>query len=638
MAVVLIPICFVLIFFCLGVSGITSNKRELLVCTVLGFCLLILSGTEALSLFHGISYVPLLLYWLFVGSVAVAYLYARRKKTRELATSFTQQTADYLRSLNLYEKILARSLFALLIIVFIQGIAYPPTNWDSMTYHLARITSWVSHGAVSYYPTDLTRQIYQPPFAEYIILHLNMLNGADRFSASVQFFFLIFSLVTIGGITSCMGLNRKMQLFAMIVAATIPEVVLQASSTQNDVIEAFFILTAFYFMLKVINSGLRKDFLFLGLTSGLGLLTKGTGYVYLFPVLLVFGIIMLFRLVKTRNYSWLTNSLLTVLLIVIINSGYYIRNYRLAHNLLGIDKTEAKIYSNEQMNAGLLTSVLVKNASLHMEMMFARHVEVWADSAVHKFHRAIGVDVNNPAVNYRNMKFGLNADVTGEDGAPNPFHFLLIIFAMIIILVSWKRLRSVQPALLMLIIIALQIILFCAYLKWQPWNSRLHTPVFLMCVPLIAYAFSLGNKLANVRYIIAPILLAYALLVSLHNDARPVNAKMFAGSRYRKYFAGKPDAFGEYARIKDQLQQNNLKNIGLVFGIDDWEYPLFADCYSKQINPVYIAVDNITRNSDTTKKQVDCIIATRVNGPYIDYNNRRYYRQDKGNRIIHLYK
>lgn len=637
MTILLIPVCFLMVFFGFGASGICKSKTEVLLYSILAFCVLFLIGTEALSAIHGISYIPILVYWSLIIVITGGYLYSRRDKLDGFLISIRQSIADYCKSLNLFEKILSVTLFGLLAMIFIQGVAYPPTNYDSMTYHLARITSWVSHGTVAYYPTDLTRQIYQPPFSEYIILHFNMLARSDYFSASVQFFFLLFSLITINSITAYFGLNRSVRLFAMIVAATIPEAVLQASSTQNDIVESFFILTSFYFMLKATGTSQRSYFLWLGLAAGFALLTKGTGYVYLFPILLIFGIITLTKLFKTRS-SLLVNSLLTLLLIVIVNSGYYIRNYRLAHNLLGIDKTEAKVYSNEQMNAGLLTSVLVKNAALHMELMFAKPVEIWADSAVHKFHRAIGVDTDNPAVNYRNAKFGLNADVTSEDGAPNPLHFLLILFTLVMAVVFWKRTKKTQPFALLLLIVVLQIMLFCAYLKWQPWNSRLHTPVFFMCAPLIAYAFSLKDKLMSARYAVAPILLTYAVLVSLHNDSRPLNAQLFTEGRFKKYFVGKPDAYGEYVQMKNMIRENNFKNIGLIFGPDDWEYPLFADCYTKTINPVYIAVDNITGSSDTTKKQVDCIMTTRVNSPYIDYNNRRYYKQDNTNSVIHLYK
>lgn len=332
MAILLIPVCFVLIFFILGVCGIASAKKDVLLYTVFVFCVLVLFGTEALSLFKQLSYIPVLMYWVCITVAAAGYLYTRSSKLNVFTASLRQQVVNYYRSLNVFEKILSGILFALLTLVFVQGIVYPPTNWDSMTYHLARITSWIGHRSVAYYPTDITRQLYQPPFAEYLITHFNLLARGDYFSASVQFFFLLFSLVAINAITAYMSLNRKARLFAVIMAATIPEVVLQASSTQNDIVESFFILSAFYFMLKAISTGQLKYFLLLGLAAGFGLLTKGTGYVYLFPVLLIFGIRMLVRLFKARDYYLIKKSLLMLVLIVLINAGYYIRNYRLAHN------------------------------------------------------------------------------------------------------------------------------------------------------------------------------------------------------------------------------------------------------------------------------------------------------------------
>jgi 4-amino-4-deoxy-L-arabinose transferase-like glycosyltransferase len=638
MSILLILICFILIFFSLGVLAASRSKKDILLYTVLVFCLIILCGTEALSAIHCINYIPLLIYWLFITLAAAGYLYLQRDKLNMFSASLWLQAGNYYKSLNLFEKALSAGLLVLLLMVFVQGVAYPPTNYDSMTYHLARITSWIGHHSVSYYPTDITRQIYQPPFAEYMILHFNLLARNDCFSASVQFIFLLFSIIAINAIAAHLGLGRKARLFAMIIAATIPEVVLQGSSTQNDIVESFFILAAFYFMLKAINSARLKYFLFLGLAAGFSLLTKGTGYVYLFPVLLVFGIIILVRLLKTRNYFILVNSLLALLLIVIINSGYYIRNYRLAHNLLGIDKTEARVYSNERMDPGLLMSAIAKNASLHMELMFAIPVSLWADSGITELHKAARININDPAVNYRGIKFSLNNDVTNEDNAPNFFHLLLIISSIIIAIVFLGRVSKDLPAVWLIIIILLQIVLFCAYLKWQPWNSRLHTPVFLLAAPFIAYAFSLTSGLFKTRYLIAPILLVYALLVSLHNDTRPVNGKIFNEPRYKKYFAGKPDDYAEYNGVNNLVRQNKFKNIGLIVGVDDWEYPLFVNCYSMTIVPVYIAVDNLTKSCDTANRAVDCIISTKVNTPFIDYDKRRYYNQDKGNNIIHLYK
>ncbi len=638
MPVILIPVFFLLAFLNLAVSRIVTTKNEILICSALVFCLCVFIGTEALSALHSLSFIPLLIYWLVLTIVSGSYLYLRRNRLKDFIGSLWQQITALLKGFGLFEKALLIILAGLLIIVFVQGIAYPPTNWDSMTYHLARITSWIGHGSVSYYPTDITRQIYQPPFAEYIITNVNLLARSDCFSASVQFFSLIFSLVTINAITGFIGLDKKARLFAVIIGATIPEVVLQASSTQNDVVEGFFILVSFYFTLKSVASGQIKYFLFLGLAAGFSLLVKGTGYIYLFPILLAFGIITLVQLFRKQNYALLVNALMAVVLIAIINSGYYLRNYRLAHNLFGIDKTEASLYSNAKMNPSLLASAISKNAALHMELMYAKKISVWADSGITKLHKVGGININDPAVNYRAMKFGLNADVTNEENAPNLIHLLLIISSIIIALIFYKRLKKDRFAFLLLLIVLLQILFFCGYLKWQPWNSRLHTPVFLFSAPSIIYAFSLSKKLFQLNYLIAPVLLIYALLVSMHNDERPVNKKMLTGTRYQEYFVDKPDIYSEYNKTDSLINHDNFKNIGLIFGVDDWEYPLFNNCYSKPVIPVYILTDNITRNLDTAAKPVDCIISTKLNAPFIDYKKRRYYNQDKGNKFIYLYK
>ena len=165
MSVILIPVCFISIFFGLGILAILPSKKEIFIFSVLVFSVLILFGTELLSSFHALNYAGILIYWIIITLGAGGYLYSRRDRLSAFITSFRQKAASYLDGLNLYEKIFAGILFILLALIFIQGIMYPPTNFDSMTYHLARITSWISHGAVSYYPTDLTRQIYQPPFA-----------------------------------------------------------------------------------------------------------------------------------------------------------------------------------------------------------------------------------------------------------------------------------------------------------------------------------------------------------------------------------------------------------------------------------------------------------------------------------------
>lgn len=639
MAIIILPVCFISIFLTLAILLRTAaGSKELLILSALSFSFAIAFITEILSMFHCLNYGLILIAWIIIAVANILFHYIRRDRLYRFYRDLASGIKPYLTGWSRVEWILIAPIFIILSLVFFQGITYPPTNWDSMTYHLARIVSWISQRSVAPFPTAITRQIYQPPFAEYVIMHFNMLSGNDYFSAAVQFFFLLFSLATIAAIVQAFGLSSKYQLGAVILSATIPEVVLQASSTQNDIVVSFFILAAFYCGLKAISTLKFTYYLFFGLTIGLGLLTKGTAYIYLGPVVIGFAIATIIRLFKTRRPVYLRYAMVIVSTAIIINSGYYYRNYNLTHNLLGISITEAQQYSNQKMSPALLLSNIIKNAGLHLGLMYTQSIAIVADSAIHKLHTAAAININDPATNFHGMKYGIGHDVNNEDSAPNLFHFLLISFAIVILLFNWKKWKLKPAVYSLLIIVIFQVIFFSFYLKWQPWNSRLHVPVFLMAIPLICYAFSLLNKLKKATLLIMPVLIIYALIAVKYNESRPISSKIFNENRYQKYFASKPQVYLEYDAVTKIINQNKFKNIGLMIGADDWEYPLFTNCYSTELNPIHISVNNITAKASGVSKNADCIISTNTNKPFIDYNNRRYYNQATNNNIIYLYR
>ncbi|WP_428328055.1 ArnT family glycosyltransferase [Mucilaginibacter sp.] len=638
MAIALLFICFLSIFIGLGIlSHPASSKKEILLKAVLLFSVILVGITEALSLFKALDFQSIFITWGIVTALVMLYLFLHKEKAVDFSKSALDAISKSLTGLKLFEKILLALLALLLLLIFTQGVLYPPNNWDSMTYHMARISSWVSHRSVAHYPTHIIRQIYQPPFAEYVITHFDILNSSDLFSNSVQFFFLLFTLVSTALIVEDWGLGRPYKIMAIVLAATIPEVVLQASSTQNDIVVSFFIVATWYFAIKAVKGCKPSDYLFLGAAIGLALLTKGTAYLFLAPILLLCGITLLISLVKTKNFNYLWFSLITVFIAVSINTGHYYRNYKLTGSPLGVDKQESQTYSNQKMSPALLLSGMVKNSGLHMSLMYAKPIAANTSKIIYKLHNAAGIDINDPAVNYRNNIFDVKNGITDEDSAPNMLHYLLLLAAVIIIIAAAKKAYAagVFP---FFIIVVLQIIVFCLYLKWQPWNSRLHTPIFLIAVPLICYAFSIHKTFRKIGYIIAPVVLIYALLVSLHNDKRPYSNEITGTTRFQKYFKGNAPAYPEYSTVMNAMSRYNCKNIGLILGVDDWEYPLFNDCFSRQINPVYIKVDNLTKDLPQNSATVDCIVSTGPPSPFIDFNGKRFYNQTLKNKKIGFYK
>lgn len=650
MGILLLLLCFTAIFINMGIFA-NAGKRQVLLQSVLVFCLLVVAVTELLSALQLITFAGICYSWLTVLAINAVILFKKRVQAAAFFSWLRTDTGNTFGRLSRFEKFLLWSAFIILILVFIQGIAYPPNNWDSMYYHMARIPNWISHRSLRPYPTHMITQIYQPPFAEYVILNFNMLTGADYFSNTVQFLFFLFAIVGITLIVKDLRLGRHYQIAAIFLAVVTPEIILQASTTQNDLVNGFFIVTAYYFALQASSKSTFNSFFYLALAGGIALLTKGTAYMYLCPLLLILGIRLVVRVVKEKNYRPLAYVPVVLAIFLAINAGYYNRNYNLNGTLLGVDHEESREYSNQHMSPLLLLSSVVKNAGLHMGIMGTDKLALASNAVVYKFHHLIGVDPNLPG---NNLQYTVYSSPTGavnhEDGAANFMNFWLIFISSIIICVQMVREKKATRAGLLLLVIFCQILVFCYILRWQPWNTRLHVPLFLLSVPLVCYALSVSTVFKRINYkAIFCLLLFYISVIVLHNNIRPYislsskkpyfTTKMpIFEPRYEKYFANIPDHYPEYTGIVNIIHQKHFTNIGLITGHFDYEYPLFTDCYTHPYNPVSLVVDNFTNKATIQIKDVDCIVSTIVNIPYIDYNGKRYYNQDSGNKFIHLYE
>jgi hypothetical protein len=665
MAIVLLFVCFGAIFLCMGISSTGTSKTEILLRSILTFSLVLVVTTELLSAFKLISFGGLLGTWGTITISCLFYLYLHIDRAIYFIQNLNTSIRQVYISLSFYERFLIIALAILFLLEFVQGIIYPPNNLDSMTYHLARVVSWVGHHSVAPYPTHIPRQLYQPPFAEYVILNFNLLSGGDYFSASVQFFFSLFCLTVVVAIVKEIGLSRGFQLMAVLMAATIPEVVLQTSSTQNDVVASFFLLSAFYFCLKCIKGTTGINYCFLGLSAGLGIFTKGTTYMLLPPILLILGIYVLKQLFKKQFKPFFYAFLMVLALPVLINAMQYHRNYSYSGNLLGVDSSESVLYRNARMNPKLFICNAAKDIDLNMGLLCVPRITFGAGAIVHKLFNRLGVNIDDPDITFPRNKStiqGLPGDAdyshgilvaTHEDYGANLIHMLFIWISMIIIAWHIIKHKSNGTIILLAVTLIIQVAIFCGYLKFQPWGTRLQTGIFLLSVPIICYAAAINNTLKSILMkCIVPFILCYAFILTIFNFTRPyitftkqVHAYYFTSpmpifaNRFLKIFAlGSPVTAHEYSNINKDIKNCGYKNIGLMLDDGTWEYPLFTDCYKRELNPVNINVTNYTNSIKGYDIAVDCIVSTIARKPFIDYMGRRFYNQEAANKAIWYYK
>jgi len=131
------------------------------------------------------------------------------------------------------------------------GLFATPNNYDSMTYHLARIAHWQQDQSIAFYGTNIPRQNFMSPWAEWLMFQLILLQGDDQLVNLVQGFSYIGCMIAASLITELLGGTRRDAIFAAFFIATLPAATFEATSTQNDLVMSFWLLCCVYACLKL---------------------------------------------------------------------------------------------------------------------------------------------------------------------------------------------------------------------------------------------------------------------------------------------------------------------------------------------------------------------------------------------------
>jgi len=426
--------------------GDTRSAREaaLVAVSVVGVAILVF--TEVLSQFGALSLGPLAACWTTLLIVLVATLRSR------IAVGLRGLRSRVHEPWGRWEWMTALVLGGFAVGTLCSALLYPIINSDSLSYHMPRVFFWFQNHSVARFATPEGRQIFASPFAEYCILQLKILaGGTDRLSNIVQWLAYLFSIMTVSLIARRLGANRRGQQVVAIAAAATAMAILQASTTQNDLVCAFWCLAGVYWIVDYITErpqdrgGAWWWALWMASALGLAVLSKPTAYLALAPFLLWLAIVAARRdgLLRTAGLAGAV-----VLITLVITSGWFIDNARLLDgDVIG--------FSAPGGNSGLLVadrspSALVTNALKNTSMMLSTP----SDSAnrilaagFRSLIAAYGGDSENPSTMDRNMldPYALDHRVTYHDVGPSPFTILLVAAAALILLLNRKTDDGREP-------------------------------------------------------------------------------------------------------------------------------------------------------------------------------------------------
>jgi len=224
----------------------------------------------------------------------------------------------------------------------------PPNTWDALTYHLARVAAWFQHGGIYWIPNAPTDRLNEfQPGAEELVLALVAVARDPRPYAVPQLLAGFALILSIGVASRALGFSRPASVFAMLLAATVPMVVMQATTAQNDLIAAALIGCASALILH----GGNRSLIVAGIAVGVALGVKLTAILAL-PIL---GLLAL-------TYGWRglrAFGLAAVLAAMTLGAGGIWRNLDNTSHLLGHGGGRVEYETDAALGSTLLTSYRV---------------------------------------------------------------------------------------------------------------------------------------------------------------------------------------------------------------------------------------------------------------------------------------
>jgi hypothetical protein len=307
-------------------NGERSWRKVVLHAAIVWGALVVLM-TELLSLPHLLTYNALTTAWLVFDVAGVGGLVALRRD--QLRHGFWSATPARLKA---HELLMFCGVGCIVTVVGLIAIVSAPNTWDAMESHLPRAFFWMQNRTVGFYPTPEFIQNLAPPFAAFVVAQSFILLGSDAAANCIQWLSMIGTLIGVSLIAGRLGGGRGAQILAALICATIPEGLLEASGAGNTYVVTFWIVTAMYFLLQCDEEPSWLNRISLAGAIGLAVLTKGTAYTIL-PPLLAAG--WLFGSGPTR-LAVIRAIPVGALVILALNAGSYIRNFQLTGLVLGV--------------------------------------------------------------------------------------------------------------------------------------------------------------------------------------------------------------------------------------------------------------------------------------------------------------
>lgn len=466
-----------------------------------------------------------------------------------------------------------------------------PNNWDAMTYHLSRAVYWLQGESLAYRETHNLRQVVFPPNAELGLLWAMLFSGGDRWCGLVQWLAAITGGLLVFGTARLLTYDPAASLFAALVWLGLPQVLLQSTSTQNDLVATAFCLATVYFLLLGIREKYCPSILLSGLSVGLAAGTKLTALLHL-PGLAV-GAILMPLAGRGKTSTLVTWGAACAVSFLCLGSHRYVSNLALYGAPLG-DPAYVRHVSNQ---GGIDKAIFTANMTRHVYALIdftglppevSRELQSWKAGWAPAVFRALHVDPNPPSEKtmYPPFRFDSEPRVHEDLAWFGPLGFLLLVPSLIVG-TAVGIVRRDPSRLVLAASCASFFVAASAALAWNPWTGR-HFLIFAaLGAPFMAGACRRSWLWLVVRWLTTLTSILVMAHVLIANEAKPLIGMRAAWSLDRIGQQSLTRAGIEPLLRLVDAEVPGRASIVLIAGGDDWDYPLFGPRLSRHVVSIH---------------------------------------------------
>ena len=479
--------------------------------------------------------------------------------------------------------------------------------------------------------------------AEIGFLWVFLITNSDFLVFIFQWISLIIIILTLYKTLRLLKFNETVSLITSFIFSTLNIVLLEASSTQNDLITTSFIILTIYFVILVLKSEkiIFKYIVFAGLSAGMAIGSKSYSYLFI-PGLLLFLILY----GKNNRIKWIKISYIVIFSLAgcfILASYGMFQNYLYFGNIFSSNETLTLTLVNNPNIKNFISNLLKQSASFYdLKGFDFNSISGLIEKILNFIHDKMKIAISSPDTTWPGKQFSIFIKPIFRGTAYfGPMSYFLILPSVVynsLFFLFYKKFRTnsdlVEKYKYSLKLFVIPLIFYLIYnfmIKWNPWLGRHMIPFVLLMMFSFALLIDLLKKIKFKKLftVIICIILSISVVFSIKVLFNADDPRIISGSGESIYSVSYADR-RYYATnwgmkiIRDSVDNIFRENatIGLITHYEDWNYIYFGKHFNRKLYYLtYEEWNNSSINEILSNKNLDGII---INTDIEEFSDGRF--------------